>query len=293
VENISDDFLVEELKKRLSDNKKALGDLRVLTKKLETLNEKLAESEAVKGNFLSNIRNEINNPLASIMGISKQLAGGTADLETAKLMAQTIHNEAFDLDFQLRNIFIAAELEAGEADLSISRVDIDSLLRGLFDSFSHRAAEKHVTMELVWDIFRKTGEPVFFSTDAGKLELILSNLLANAIEFNKDGKVVNVEISREEQELTVRIEDEGIGIPAEQRDNLFTRFRQLDSGMRKAHRGHGLGLSITKALVEMLDGRISFASSATGGCIFTISLKESVGGSETETTSEEGNELLF
>ena len=98
---ISDEILIEELQKRLSDNKKALIDLRVLTKKLETLNAKLAEAEAVKGNFLSNIRNEINNPLASIMGISKQLVGGKAGPETSQRMAQTLLNEAFDLDFQL------------------------------------------------------------------------------------------------------------------------------------------------------------------------------------------------
>ena len=290
---ISDDILIKELQKRLTDNRKALNDLRVLTKKLETLNAKLAESEAVKGNFLSNIRNEINNPLASIMGIAKQLAGGNADIETTQRMAQTILNEAFDLDFQLRNIFTAAELEAGEATLGVSKVDVDSLIHNLLDSYSHRAAEKKLTIDLAWNVLRKEGEPVYFHTDSEKLETILSNLLANAIEFNKEGKKVKMTINREENRLTVSIEDEGIGIPAEQRDNLFTRFRQLDTGSRKIHRGHGLGLSITKALAEMLDGKIAFATAAAGGCIFTISINEAGSGAQAETLSEEGNEFLF
>jgi signal transduction histidine kinase len=290
---ISDDILIEELQKRLSDNRKALNDLKVLNKKMAALNTKLADSEAVKGNFLSNIRNEINNPLASIMGISKQLACGKTDLETTQRMAQTILNEAFDLDFQLRNIFTAAELEAGEATMDVSRVDIDSLVRNLLDSYNHRAAEKKLTIDMAWNVAQKAAEPVYFNTDSEKLEIILSNLLSNAIEFNKEGKKIKITIIREEHRLIVSIEDEGIGISAEQREKLFIRFGQLDTGSRKIHRGHGLGLSITKALAEMLDGKIAFATAAGGGCIFTISINEAGSGVQTETLSEEGNEFLF
>ena len=291
--SISDELLIEELQKRLTDNKKALNDLRVLTTKMETLNLKLADSEAMKGNFLSNIRNEINNPLASIMGLSKQLARGKADSLTAPGMAQTILNEAFDLDFQLRNIFTAAELEAGESTLSVSRVDIDSLIRNLLDSYNHRLAEKKLTVELAGNISPVAGGPAYFNTDSEKLELILSNLLANAIEFNKEGKKVKIAVIREENRLVISLEDEGIGIPLEQRNNLFTRFRQLDTGARKVHRGHGLGLSITKALAELLDGKIVCSSAACGGCIFTLSINEAGSGTLAETLSEEGNKFLF
>jgi signal transduction histidine kinase len=293
VNTISDDDLIEELKKRLDNTKKALYDLRVVNKKLTSVNEKLAESEALKSNFLSNIRNEINNPLTSIMGISRQIAGGNIDRETTHRVAQLIHNEAFDLDFQLRNIFSAAELEAGEATRSISKVNMDTFVCGLIDSFSHRAAAKNARIEVVWDAPRETEDTFYFRTDPEKLERVLANLLANAIEFNDKGKRVKISIGKEENRLNISVEDEGIGIPEEQRKNLFARFKQLDSGSRKAHHGHGLGLSITKALVEVLDGKITFASAPGGGSIFTVSINEAGTEMGAETHSEEGNEFIF
>ncbi len=293
MEKISDDVLIEELKSRLVENRKALHDLRVLTKKMELVNAKLADSEALKGDFLSNIRNEINNPLTAILGLSRQIAGGRVDPESTQRMAEMIHNEAFDLDFQLRNIFLAAELESGESTLSISRVDVSTLIRNLIDSFGHRASEKNLTMDIVWNAPRESSAPFYFSTDPEKLEGILSNLLANAIEFNKDGKNVKVLVGNEGKLLTISVEDEGIGIPEEQRQNMFARFKQLDTGTQKAHHGHGLGLSISKALAEMLDGKVTFTTAANGGCIFTVSISEADTGVGVETVSEEGNEFIF
>ncbi len=116
MEPIKDDDLLEELKKRFLDNKKALRDMVVMNEKIEKLNAKLAESEKLKTNFLSNIRNEINNPLTAILGMARQLASPVPDQQTRQAMAETIYHEAFDLDFQLRNIFAAAELESGEPD---------------------------------------------------------------------------------------------------------------------------------------------------------------------------------
>lgn len=293
VEEMSDEVLVEELKRSLDEKRKVLHDLRVMNRKIETLNAKLADSEALKGNFLSNIRNEINNPLTSILGLSRQISGGNIDPDSTQRMALMIYNEAFDLDFQLRNVFLAAELESGESRLSVSRVDVNRLILGLLDSFGHRAAEKNLTMDLAWNTPHEPGAAFYVDTDSEKLEGVLSNLLANAIEFNRDGKSVKIAISKEGKRLTISIEDEGIGIPEEQRQNLFVRFRQLDTGTQKAHRGHGLGLSISKALAEMLDGKISFTRAAHGGCVFDLSITEADAGVEVGTVSEEGNEFLF
>ena len=84
MEQMSDDVLLEELKKRFLDTKKALHDMRVMNEKIEKLNVKLAESERLKTNFLSNIRNEINNPLTSILGMARQLAGPVKDEATKR-----------------------------------------------------------------------------------------------------------------------------------------------------------------------------------------------------------------
>ena len=113
---MSDDELIDEMRQRFDFNRNALSDLRAVTRKLEEMNEKLQESERVKGQFLSNIRNEINNPLSAIMGLAGQLGACRQDPERCAKTA-AIYAEAFDLDFQLQNIFMAAELEAARQSL--------------------------------------------------------------------------------------------------------------------------------------------------------------------------------
>jgi signal transduction histidine kinase len=281
-------MLLDELKKRLEENRIAVADLRAMTQNLEAVNEKLRQSESLKSDFLSNIRNEINNPLMSIMGMAKQIVDRKADAETAHTMADTIYHEAFDLDFQLRNIFSAAEIEAGETTVSVAQVDVATLVRGLIAVFGHKAAEKKLTME-----FEPGAGPLTFKTDPDKLQKALANLLANAIEFNREGKRVTIRAWREGERLNISIEDEGIGIPAKDRKKVFDRFVQLDAGIRKRHKGHGLGLSITKALIEMLEGTVTLTGAEGKGCVFTVSIAELGTDRAVDVTSGDGNEFIF
>ena len=117
---ICDHELVDILQERLDSNRNALYDLKELTSVLEKTNARLQESESLKGQFLSNIRNEINNPLSSIMGLAQELLSSKDAGRKTELCAPLIYAEAFNLDFQLQNIFIAAELEAGESILSFA-----------------------------------------------------------------------------------------------------------------------------------------------------------------------------
>jgi signal transduction histidine kinase len=288
VERRDDEALLNELRTRLEENRIAVANLRTMTQNLEALNEKLRQSEALKSDFLSNIRNEINNPLMSIMGLAKQVVDGKADADTARAMAGTIYHEAFELDFQLRNIFAAAEIEAGETTVSVALVDVAALVRGQIASFGHKAAEKRMTVE-----FEPGEGPLTFKTDPDKLQKALANLLANAIEFNREGKRVTVRAWREGERLNISIADEGLGIAEADRKKVFDRFVQLDTGIRKRHKGHGLGLSITKALIEMLDGTVTLTGAEGKGCVFTVSIAELGTDRAVDVTSGDGNEFLF
>jgi signal transduction histidine kinase len=288
VGRIDDEMLLDELKKRLEENRIAVANLRAMTQNLEAVNEKLRQSESLKSDFLSNIRNEINNPLMSIMGLAKQIVDRKADADTARNMAGTIYREAFDLDFQLRNIFAAAELEAGETTMSVAQVDVTTLIRGQITVFGHKASEKMLTVE-----FEPGERPLTFKTDPDKLQKALANLLANAIEFNREGKRVIVRAWREGERLNISIADEGLGIAEADRKKVFDRFVQLDTGIRKRHKGHGLGLSITKALVEMLDGTITLTGAEGKGCVFTVSIAELGTDRSVDVTSGDGNEFIF
>lgn len=289
MERSSEDILIKELKRKFDENRRALHDLQVMNRKLEKLNKKLTEAEATKSNFLSNIRNEINNPLTSIMGLSRQMAVGCSDERTIREMAQAIYREAFDLDFQMSNILTAAEIEAGEASLSISKVDIGKLIRSLIDSFNHKAKEKHLEMEFIGN----SPAGLHLRTDPEKLQKILSNLLANAIEYSEEQQTIRIRAWKDGEQLNISVEDEGIGIPDQEKDKIFERFKQLDSGIRKSHRGHGLGLSVSRALVEIINGVITFSPAPGKGSVFRINLKEAESGPGADVISEDGNEFLF
>ncbi len=151
MKNISDKELVGEINRRLDEYNRTLHDLKILTEKLETVNAKLQESEATKSDFLSNIRNEINNPLTSIMGLSRHLQDGTHNKDELMSITQSIYNEAFDLDFQLSNIFIAAEIEAGESPVGIANVEVERFFRRIIKAFSHKTEEKGLDVEFLCD----------------------------------------------------------------------------------------------------------------------------------------------
>jgi len=293
MERISDSLLIGELKRRLTENKKSLTDLKAITRKLEAVNMKLRESEALKSNFLSNIRNEINNPLTSIIGLSDQIASGIVAPEKAPEVSSMIFHEAFELDYQLRNIFIAAELEAGEVTLNPAKVDIYSFITRAIGYFNHKLEEKDITVEMVCNIDGcKEGEAIFI-TDPEKLQVICVNLLANAIEFTPEGQKIKVVVGRENGKLVISIEDRGIGIESHLQKDIFDRFKQLSSGVRKQHKGHGLGLSIVKSMLDLMDGHVELSSVVGKGTTFTVRLPESPYIEGANIFSEEGNEFIF
>ena len=285
MKRLSDDELIKELEERFAFNQKALCDLREMTEKLEMMNAKLQESEALKGHFLSNIRNEINNPLTSIMGLSQQCLCNQSESERCISTAKMIYHEAFSLDFQLQNIFVAAELEAGEVNPAFAKVDVSTIIDRVVEALEYQIGEKQIQVEA------SCVSPFVFSTDARMVRLILINLLGNAIEFGADGGHVVVSAQSKNNELELVIRDDGEGIPKKDQETIFDRFRQLDSGTTKSHRGHGLGLSIVRSLVEMLGGGLQMDSDQGEGCVVTIILPKPEG--EVKDVAREGNLFIF
>jgi len=292
MDKISDSLLIGELKRRLSENRKALQDLRTMTVKLEAVNMKLRESEELKGNFLSNIRNEINNPLTAIIGLSEQIVTGVVAPENASDVSKMIFQEAFELDFQLRNIFMAAELEAGETSLNPAKVEVHNFITRAINYFSHKIDEKKISVEFVCDI-EECKDGALFITDPEKLQMIFVNLLANAIEFSPENKKIAVKAEKKEDRLVISIKDMGVGIESHLQKEIFDRFKQLSSGIRKQHKGHGLGLSIVKSLLDLMDGKVHLSSVVGKGTTFTISIPECPYIEGTDIFSEEGNEFIF
>ena len=288
--NLADEELIRELAERLAQRRNAFSDLNVVSRKLMGMNQRLEESESLKSGFLSNIRNEINNPLSVVIGLAGQLVAIGQGGEVSALAAM-ICSEAHALDFQLRNIFAAAELEAGEVDPCVVRVNVTAVLSDVVDSFQHGAARKSVIIEL---LLPESDEPLLFSTDAEKLQVIVSNLLTNAVEFSLEGGVVTVAGRMDcDGQLIVTVQDCGMGIDLKDQDRIFDRFIQLETGTTRSHPGHGLGLSITRALTDLLQGTLTVESALGKGALFTVTLPKLSLSDEEGVFAEGGNLFLF
>jgi len=289
--HVTDDALIEELSNRFAQSRKAFSDLSVVNRKLLEMNERLERSESLKSNFLSNIRNEINNPLNAIMGLAGQLSLIGAENEEVAAISSLIGAEATTLDFQLRNIFMAAELEAGEVNPRCVKVHIASALSDLVDSFQHTAAKKNVSLQL---ILPEHEDGTLVVIDFEKFQIIVSNLLSNAIEYSSDGGIVVISFLVEGDGcLQISVQDHGVGIPVEDQQRIFDRFVQLETGTTRSHLGHGLGLSISKALVDLMQGNITLVSAPGEGTQFIVTIPPCSILDDENSFSEAGNLFVF
>ncbi len=262
-----------------------------LTDELKQVNKKLEESESLKSHFVSNITNEIINPFTSIIGLSKSiLSVKKEDWKRVITMVAMIHSEAFNLDFQLRNIFVAAKIEAGEISAEISKVNVNQVVRNVIDQFSIESKKKNIQVELINNL-PVGSQGAYFYSDAEKIKTIVCNLLSNAIKFSYNDGSVSVEISEADESLVIRVKDHGTGISEGNQKVIFDRFKRVDSGINSINRGHGLGLSVIKALLDILDGKIKISSEKEKGAEFIITIPSA--DSETIHLAMSGSEFLF
>lgn len=243
---------------------------RQLLEQIDNLNKRLVESETFKSHFLSNVTNEIINPFASVMGLSQQImALRKGNLQKAVELAGLIFSEAAMLDFQLRNIFMAARLEAGEEKPEPAKINLRELIEDMVRQIRHEADKKKISFCL--DIDPATGSVI---SDREKLELILLNLLSNAVKFSNPGKNIVVRGRLKASNLSIEVEDEGIGMTREEIERIFDRFHRADSVIQSITPGSGLGLAVAEGLLFILNGKVEIDSHPGKGTTVRISLPE-------------------
>jgi signal transduction histidine kinase len=281
----------DEIIRLKEDNKKFQEEIKRLEQSLVNVNKKLEDAEALKSHFISNICNEIVNPFTSVLALAESIL--SVDKENWKKvisMVAMIHSEVFHLDFQLKNIFAAAKIEAGDLTPEVTTVDIVNLLKNVIDTFKYDIRHKRLDTKLLIEN-QNANTKIFFNTDSEKLNLIISNLVSNAIKFSRSKGEILVKVTRAFNKLILEVQDFGSGISAENESIIFDRFKRIDSGINSINRGHGLGLSINKAILEILDGTISFTSKINEGTTFIVTLPEST--QESKGISSDSNELFF
>ena len=270
-----------ELENELENYRRQLLQLRTeneeLLTSLHTVNEKLCDSERLKGHFISNITNEIINPFASILALADNIQHlKEGEISSAHRMADLIFEEAFHLDFQLQNIFAAAQIEAGKADLKIVSFNLKDFGTYIQEYFNDQLQKLKIQLKISYlNELGSEDEHFKFVSDREKLDLILKNLISNSIKFSYEGSTIDVEFVYGNGVLSIEVSDYGKGIHPEDRKVIFDRFKQLDEKINSINTGHGLGLSIVLAYVNLLNGNVSLNDNFNGGTRITISIPES------------------
>lgn len=291
--NYSDDALLDELKRRIKSAQNNEDNFKELMAELWKANKKLEESEAMKSHFISNITNEIINPFASIIGLSSNILNSKPeDWLKIKQMASLIYSEAFNLDFQLNNIFTAAKLEAGEISIDFINVDILEIIQNVIALFKNEADKKQIIINLNYDNTERNNDD-YFVTDPSKFKIIFSNLLSNAIRYSNATGKIDIKLDLKKNNIYLSVKDYGIGIDKANQKVIFDRFLKLNNNINTLNRGHGLGLSIVKALLDLLEGKIDVTSQRNHGSEFVINIPEGKSNNIIDEFSSDGNDFIF
>ncbi len=231
---------------------------KVLRNQLELEHEhskKLAEVEEIKSNFFTNISHEFRTPLTLIMGPSNNIIHRSID-EEAKNQAKIIKRNADRLLRLINQLLDLSKLDEKQLKLHATESNIVSFIKGTVMSFEAFAERKDLNLKIITS---KDDISLFFDRD--KMENIITNLLSNAIKFTPGGGTITVKINeKDDDRVEIKISDTGIGIPEKELPKLFDRFYQVDNSQTREYEGSGLGLSLTKELVELHHGTINVES---------------------------------
>lgn len=262
-----------------------------LTIELIKAKEKAEESDRLKTAFLHNISHEIRTPMNAIVGFSGFLHDPNLNFEKRKQFTDIIVQSSNQLLSIISDIVNIATVEAGQERIHESEISLNSILRLLYEQFLIKAQKQHLVFNLKTFLSDYNDRII---SDETKLVQILTNLIGNALKFTQQGHV-NFGYTIKNNELEFFIEDTGIGIHPEMYDEIFKRFRQVESTMERKFGGSGLGLSISKAYVELLGGKIWLISELDKGTtfFFTIPFKRTKPNAlfEKQTNIELGKEI--
>ncbi|WP_285656129.1 ATP-binding protein [Allomuricauda sp. NBRC 101325] len=222
-----------------------------------------------KSQFLANMSHEIRTPLNAIVGFSQILTNQSKSLELTNSFRRYLNNiyqSAESLSEIIRDILDLSKIEAGKTTLMIEDMDLRQLFFSVYRIQSSLAKSKEV--KIVYHL--APGAPRFIQSDRGKIKQILMNIVGNAVKFTPSQNKIKLGLDAIENCLVFTISDEGIGIPTEDLERIFEPFTQSDAGMDRKYGGTGLGLTITKSLVDILGGQLTVESKEGVGTCFTV-----------------------
>ena len=213
---------------------------------------KAEESDRLKSAFLTNMSHEIRTPMNGILGFTELLKAPLLTGEEKQDYIQVIQTSGERMLNTINDIVNMSQIESGQNEISVSVTNVNEQIAHVYKFFKPETEQKSLHLSIN-DIL--PANKAFIRTDREKLYTVLTNLVKNAIKFTKTGSVeLGCEIKGEFIEFYVK--DSGDGIPDEQKDFIFERFRQGNDGLTRNYEGSGLGLAVAKGYVDMLGGKI-------------------------------------
>ncbi len=232
----------------------------------EKLKERAEQSEKYEEQFLANMSHDIRTPIHAIAGITNILRRNPHPKEQDKYF-NAIHESADNLMVILNDILDLSKIEAGKLTIEVEEMDPSLLVQNVIDIMRVKSDAKGIqlTSQTTGDI------PDLIIADQVRLNQILINLMSNAIKFTDKGQIIISMNRREGDVLDIAVEDTGIGIPENKLDRIFDTFEQIKDGHTR-EQGSGLGLRISRDLIELMGGQIRVKSEVSKGSTFTIEL---------------------
>lgn len=250
------------------------SDLDAKVDELAQVNLRLYETNKLKDEFLATMSHELRTPLNSILGFSEVLADSSTLDERQLRFVGNIQRSGRDLMLLINDLLDLAKIESGKMELQITEFSLTDLIERQLSGIGPMAARKNIALSSSIG----SGTPVV-QQDLTKLQQILNNLLSNAVKFTPEGGRVNVRARlADHRHFELTVEDSGVGIPLEDQETIFEKFRQgrsvpgQEDTMTREYGGTGLGLSIVRELARLLGGNVQLESEFGRGSTFTVRL---------------------
>ena len=257
---------------RLYVTRKTNRKLAEKNKIIEREKQRAEESERAKEQFFNNVSHEFKTPLTLILGPLEKIMQKVSD-QDFKLELGMVHRNAKRLHNMINELLNLYKLESGKIKLKAKKGDFGQFVFRFVQSFEPLAKQKNISLS-----FEADSELLEVYFDSEKIEKVLSNLLSNAFKFVDLGGEIVVAVKNKTSQnedsngVLVSVSDNGIGIPVEKLTNVFDRFYQVDESLNRNYEGTGIGLSLTKELIELHHGWIKAESEEGQGAVFTFYL---------------------
>ena len=242
----------------------ALGDE---VKRSKTISAELAEANRLRAEYLTNASHELRTPLAAIIGYSQIMMEGLVGPLTGKQkksVARLLEN-ARGLLQKVEEVLDYSKLKHGEGVLNKGRREVRSFIEELRQELA--VLEKDKPYRIQYEIDE---DVTWLETDWEKLKRILTNLISNAVKFTPDGEIKLSVMNGSRESVSFIVSDTGIGIPKDKTSFIFDKFRQADGSLARNYQGMGLGLTVSKNLVDLMGGNIEVESKLGKGSVFKV-----------------------